>query len=796
MINKNAIEAIYPLSFMQQGLLMHHLSAQADQGYLNTECMLKGNFDINIFKESCIVLTQRHEAIRSTIHWRNLENQVQVVHKNKHIEITYEDLTDASEDAQNIYWNKLKREYLDKGANLESGALLKIYVIKIKESVHRLLWPMHHILLDGWSGSIILRDLVKIYNYKYRGENLNLTPLPNYKSYLNWVKAQPENEAKLFWSNYFEGFKHAHLFSKKLKTASKSENASSIKSLLFSISGDTVDNLNSYCKTNKITKNTFFQGIWSLTLSRFFNTTDVVHGTTVSGRTSDFPNMDSIAGMFMNLQPIRADIEEKMTISNWFRSTQKNQFEARNYEHVELNTLYTYFDWPENSTLFDSLVVFENYPSIKNTNEELELSDLKSGLTSTYPVTLIILPEKEIKATINFNSYLISDDTVQWLLKSLKTIIEHIIYGRVESYEELKQTISPFLNSASEVDETVFHPNEEYKAPKNKTELELVKIWEQTLGLKNISTSANFFELGGKSMMAVKMFASINKKLKTKIPATKLLEYPTIAELSDSLLSESNNNSLKLVVPIRLEGNNPPLFCIHAGGGHVFFYGLLKDYLKKESPIYAIRPSGLNKGEKLHESIEIMAEEYLKAIKEIQPNGPYNILVHCFSTSVGNEIAYLLDKTNENINLIVVDTIASSWGGTGDVSTQNRISFFLKRFIKSPIKTISTFISARYYLIEHWYIKFFGKTYEKELEKVKTSLRKVSVKYQFKPHQGKVSLILCNNDEEVNNFIIESWKKLAKGGVDLFYSKGRHGALFQEPDVKFVSEQIDLTIKD
>ncbi len=337
-----------------------------------------------------------------------------------------------------------------------------------------------------------------------------------------------------------------------------------------------------------------------------------------------------------------------------------------------------------------------------------------------------------------------------------------------------------------------------FEAPKTDLEKQLVELWGAILGIHDIGINDNFFNIGGDSILSIQFIAQA-KKTNIKISPNLLFENQTIKELAKALTvpKTSLNKQWSFVTTIRKGGNKNPLFCIHSGGGHVFFYGLLKDYLKNDRPIYALQPSGLNQDETMHDNVELMAKDYLKVIREIQPKGPYNILVYCFSTSVGNEMSILLEEAEEKINVIVIDTMASAWNATDNETLNARTKFFFKRLISSPFKTIKLFFQERYYLIEPIIIKLFGKEHEKELEKVKANLRKMSVDYKFKPHNGNVSLILTKKeDKKFEDYIINSWEKLAKGGVEVFYTKGHHTTLFEKPDVEFVSKQIDLTMKD
>ncbi len=321
---------------------------------------------------------------------------------------------------------------------------------------------------------------------------------------------------------------------------------------------------------------------------------------------------------------------------------------------------------------------------------------------------------------------------------------------------------------------------------------QLVQIWEEVLKIKPIHIEDNFFEIGGDSILSIQVVSKARKE-GISISPNQLFEHQTIKEITKSL--SSKNEKIEFITPIRKEGDKKPLFCIHSGGGHVFFYGLLKHHLKEGRPIYAINPTGTEGEDVLHKDVEQMAEQYLKSIRKIQPHGPYNILVYCFSVSVGNEMAIQLKGTGEEINIIAVDTMASAWDATGPEAMKARTSYFVNNLMRKPFRTIKLFFQERYYLIEPTMVKVFGKRYQKELEKLKANLRKISVGYKWYPHNGKVSLILTEkNDANFEKFMIDSWKKYAKGGVTVLKTEGFHTTLFEESNIAFVSEKIDESI--
>jgi len=786
------IEGIFPLTYMQEGLLFHHLSSSWDQGYLNIECTLRGNLKTELFENSCQILIKRHETLRTSVVWENLAKPVRVIHSEKKMNIEYLDWTSMDSETQHSYWNDLKSTCRESGLNFTKGALLNIKLAKIQEDCFRLLWPSHHLLVDGWSSSIILKDLFTIYDSLYTDKSPMLEVLPSHKSYLTWLNKFSLNEAKDFWSSYLNDLDSAPLFDSNNQSVSGSIPKVEKLHLTKELTTEIVNLAKSY----RVTVNTVIQGVWSIVLSRFFGTSDVTYGATTSGRSGDFPNISLMSGMFVNVQPVRTIIADEVPFSDWFSTYQKRQREASKYEHINMDQIASFINWPSITTMFDSLLIFENYPRLDTAENTVKISDYRSGVTSTYPVTMTITPGEEMHLALSVLPEVVVEKSAKWILSSLVKILELLTVEKVGTFKELKLAI-PRFESPPMVG-TAPNLNVDKKnvlAPRNGVEEKLVEIWSSLFGRKNIAVDDSFFEIGGKSLLAVKMFSIINEEFGSKLPPTTLLEHPTIAAIANVIsVADSKVESFKNLVTLQPDGSGQPLFCLHAGGAHVFFYNSLANYLKEKRPVYALRPSGLYENEQMHQSIEEMAVAYVREIRTKHPEGPYNLLVYCFSTAVGFEMANLLRSMNQRVNLIVMDTMAEQ-----EQLTTTRFSMramgFVKRFMKSPFRVINIMVSDRVkrYIKPLW-INLIGSEEEKKTSITTKHLLRLYNRYKWKPFKVAITLILTKKPTDLfNEELITSWEKLCSK-VNVFHTKGNHRTLFEEPDVRFVSEKIDEAI--
>src|ERR1022692_1664380 len=169
----------------------------------------------------------------------------------------------------------------------------------------------------------------------------------------------------------------------------------------------------------------------------------------------------------------------------------------------------------------------------------------------------------------------------------------------------------------------------EVTTPEDDTAKQLSHIWQEQLGVGAIGLDQNFFDLGGDSSLAVRMFSEIEKIFGVKLPLATLYEAPTIEELARVLRGEVSASGWSPLVAIQPEGSRPPLFCFHGAGGNVLIYRDLSRHLGLDQPFYGLQAQGLDGSRPPLTTIEEMAALYVKEIRRSQPHGPYFLGGYC-----------------------------------------------------------------------------------------------------------------------------------------------------------------------
>jgi amino acid adenylation domain-containing protein len=203
---------------------------------------------------------------------------------------------------------------------------------------------------------------------------------------------------------------------------------------------------------------------------------------------------------------------------------------------------------------------------------------------------------------------------------------------------------------------------ESFVAPRDTLEFQLTKIWEQVLGIRPVGVRDNFFDLGGHSLMAVRLFARMTNVFGKKLPLATLFQAPTVEQLASILRQEAWVAPWSSLVAIQPSGSKLPFFCVHAGAGNVFFYTDLARHLGSDQPLYALQAQGLNEEQVPHTRVEDMAAHYIKEIRTLQPEGPYLLGGLSFGGMVAFEMAQQLRAQNQKVALLVFfDTVGPGY---------------------------------------------------------------------------------------------------------------------------------------
>jgi amino acid adenylation domain-containing protein len=361
--------------------------------------------------------------------------------------------------------------------------------------------------------------------------------------------------------------------------------------------------------------------------------------------------------------------------------------------------------------------------------------------------------------------------------------------------------------------------------PTSHVERHLEIIWSELMQLNEVGVTENFFQLGGNSLMAVRLFVRISKMFKVDLPIAALFENPTIQELACVLERKLKNkdaiptgetNSSSCIQTIKRGGERPALFCVHALGGNTLSYHALSQRLRNDQPVYGIQALAVNETNVFHTTIEEMAEHYISEMCKIQPTGPYYICGLSFGGLVAFEIGCQLMKKNlETGGIFLLDSYCNF---DHLFSSRDKMKFVVKRWfsrINGNTRTLTnnSFRENIGYLGKKWKTikrktsnrlwQFRSKNFINKHLSLPDHLKEISNrniasvrKFRPMPHPVNITLFKASESRFGNYYDEETyhWKLLALGGVELITVPGNHLTILDEPNVQVLANHMQLKL--
>jgi amino acid adenylation domain-containing protein len=201
---------------------------------------------------------------------------------------------------------------------------------------------------------------------------------------------------------------------------------------------------------------------------------------------------------------------------------------------------------------------------------------------------------------------------------------------------------------------TDFGTEKEFVAPRDEVEGRLAALWEDVLGIHPIGVNANFFDLGGRSILAARLFMRISREFGKDLPLATLFGAPTVEELAKQLRPQAASAGYRTLIPIRTSGHKPPFFCVHGGEGNTLFLHRLAREMGAEQPFYGLEPEGLDGRAFSRTSVQQMAAHYIAEMRQVQPQGPYYLGGYCFGGIVAFEMAQQLRSQAQAVDLLAL----------------------------------------------------------------------------------------------------------------------------------------------
>ncbi len=390
------IETMYELSPLQKGMLFHCLRAQHGDVYITQVLwQMQGELDVDALCRAWEYVIARHAILRSAFFWEGLDAPLQVVARRVKLPCTIHDWRDSPPAAQQQLMEAARLEDRARVSALTRAPLMRLTLARTGDTSHLLLWSRHHLLLDGWSQALVLREVFTLYEvYRWPESGISeeqvLGPVQPFARYIAWLHQQDLSALQPFFRHMLAGIHAPTALRETAGTASGTPG-----DLHCVLPADSTAALQQIARQHGLTLNTLVQGVWAALLARDAAQHDVVFGLTSAGRPADLPGVESMVGLFINTVPIRVAVRPDQPLLAWFGELQRLHTDLREYEHTPLYEIQGWSQVPRHRPLFESVLVFENYPMDLNqldAHSSLQLAPIGSHVQNSLPLTLRVVP--------------------------------------------------------------------------------------------------------------------------------------------------------------------------------------------------------------------------------------------------------------------------------------------------------------------------------------------------------------------------------------------------------------------
>ncbi len=690
-------EECFPLSSSQRRFwILNQLHPGSAAYHISVSLRLTGPLAVDALGRSLQAVADRHGSLRTTFDVRDgtpfqfvrsrCEIPLQVVDFSAH------EAPDLEARAYAFVHAEIKKPF-----DLATGPLLRAALVRLEGEHHILVSTMHHIVSDGWSAELFVRELAELYTDLSAGRAPSLKPLPiQYSDFtmlqLNAIARERIQRQLSYWQRTLADAPALHDL--PCDHARPEEPTYAGESRTFQLDNGLITGLVNLARRHRVTLFCLLAAVFQMLLLKHSNRRDVVIGIPVSGRT--MVETEEMIGLFVNTIALRTSVAGDPSFIEILGQVRQNLLDAISHQDVPFDLIVDAVR-PARSLSYNPVfqIMFATFRAAVQSRRFGQLTGtpyVVQSTTSSFDLSVNVIEgiDNTWWVQAEYNTELFDSARIDRLIKAYLALLQGVltdVHHRLsdmrlsnEAAPPPRSVLQPMASAASSgsirVSPTTADTAKDPKGgrievsangraiaiPFDDVERRLTEIWQRFLGIAPIGPDMDFFELGGNSLLAVAMMADLNRTRERKIPVTTLFRNPTIGQLAKCLREHSVSRSS--FFPLVGTGTRPPFFV----AGCNYRFRDLSRALGSDQPFfqmdaYALQEERLIAGAPLLTTIEDMAADFAREIVAVQPAGPYFLAGQCEGGIVALEIARQLQRDGHRIGaLIQFDTAL-----TGDI---------------------------------------------------------------------------------------------------------------------------------
>ncbi|AGP31598.1 condensation domain-containing protein [Corynebacterium terpenotabidum] len=663
---------VLPVAPLQEGLLYHAL-AGGDGYVLSAGIDLCGDVDADRLHTAFRDVLARHDLLRARFDAESLDEPVQLIPRAVHLPWRTVDLSHLPTEAATAAADDRLRTMAARQIDLATGPLVAAELVLLPAGdgpSARLILGNHHLLTDGWSTPVMIRDLLALYH----GEPL--ADAAPYSDFLDWLADREVSGAAdaddAAWRDRLDGLSGGTL----LRDLAPSPTPD------LPVTRETVaeltvpDILASRAREAGVTVNTLLQVAWSLTLAGLTGGRDIVTGTTVSGRPTELPGIDRTVGLFINTLPARVTLDPAQRLTGLLQQTGRTQARMTAHESTPLPRVEQLAGV---GPLFDTLVVVDNFPSLPptaHTPGRIGVAEVHVDGMTSFPLSCVsppTAPGEPVRVVLAHRPDLVDARFVDLAATTLTRVLEAFagdptvgeVLAGLPRWTRLAETpvgVPAAAQAAPAASDAVSDAASDAGSDLDPAEVTatVAEVMAALLKKDHVGDHDNFFDIGGHSLLAMRLLGRLRRAGLTDVTIQDIVETGSPAALAARLAGGGSSQILPLG-----PGSQAPLFAVHPGGGFALpFRGLADRLAAHDIPVTGLQ---LPDPHPDADSLTDLAVTYVDAVQAVQPQGPYRLAGYSFGgTLVQAMTAELLRRGDEVSYLAVLDAYPAGAGPRPD----------------------------------------------------------------------------------------------------------------------------------
>lgn len=666
------VEDIYPLSPMQEVMLLHAQVRSTEDVLLNQFCYeITGPLDAAAFRSAWDQTTGRHPALRSCFVWQNVKQPLQIVRREVDLPFEELDWRGLSAEAQRQGISELRQSDREQAFDLTKAPLQRFKLVQLGTEEYFFMWSSHHLLLDRWCLTTLYEELFSAYDAGRQGMRWNPPAVRPFRDYINWLKQQDRAEAEDFWRASLFNLGMPSLMTRPAAEAGTAVASQTLRSADRSLTAS----LRELAGATGLTLSVVVQGALGLLVGQRSGQSDICFGSVVNGRPHELPGVESIVGSFINNVPVSISLRGELDLHEWLRSLQAQQHRRSRFDHVSMMGIQALSSVPRDEPLFDTLLVWLSAVEMIQP-EGFRIRALDGESRTAFPLTLSVFEsDDDLAMQLDLKAgYELRDDPAD-LLDRLFDMLAAVVAAPAGATLSMFGDFLPALQAGLEPMSESGGDSCTYRAPTGRDVVQsaglgggrealdvslleetLASEWRALLANTSFGPDDDFFECGGNSLLAARLHASMEASTRLAVPVIALFRQPTIRGMAKTLKERDWPLRPGLVQPVRLTGSRPPLFCVASPDVNTLGYVQMSHHLSGDQPVFILQaPPDSDRMRRLDpDELAAVASSYLVDMRHIQPAGPYHLLGMCTGAHLAFEMGRQLEQAGQQVDFLAI----------------------------------------------------------------------------------------------------------------------------------------------